>query len=159
MQFFKKKVSNKVFSPIDGNVFPLSELNDGVFSKLLLGDGFGFEFKGKFVCSPCFGKIIFVADTKHAMGIMMDNGAELLLHIGLDTVNLNGKGMKPLVKAGDVIRPGKKILSLDRDFLDQNHVNMRSALIVSNDSEYILTKRNCKEVKIKDELFTLTEKE
>lgn len=158
MGLFQLKKHNYIYSPFDGTCYPLSELNDGVFSKLLLGNGVCFDFKGDFVNSPSYGKIILIAKTSHAIGIRMENGAELLLHVGLETVNLNGKGLKVLVNLGEYVRAGDQLIMIDRHLMEANGVDLSTVLVITNSSEYCfeLTKKGT--VKNKEKLFEINKR-
>ena len=99
--FLKKK---EVFlCPVDGKILPISEVNDPVFSQEMMGPGFAVVPTSKVVVVPMDGEVVTVFPTSHAFGIKSKNGIEMIIHIGIDTVELNGKGFKPLVKQGDVV--------------------------------------------------------
>ena len=98
MKLFSKTKKIELFAPVDGECIPLEQINDKVFSSKLMGDGVAFKFNGNTVYSPIEGKITMVFPTKHAYGIRTKNGAEILIHIGMDTANLNGLGFTSLVK-------------------------------------------------------------
>lgn len=102
----------KFVSPIDGNRIELNEVPDKVFPQKLLGIELGFELVCPFVCASCEGEITMIAPTFHAFGIKADNGAEILVQVGLDTVSLNGEGFKTLVKQGEKIKKGQRLLKL-----------------------------------------------
>ena len=83
-----------VKAPVSGEVKPLASLNDGVFSEALLGPGCVIQPGEDELTAPFAGEVVMVAATKHAIGLMSDEGVELMLHVGLDTVNLNGEGFR-----------------------------------------------------------------
>lgn len=154
--FFKNRIKKDcIYAPVDGEVFSLDKLNDGVFSKGILGEGVGFRFIGDTVYSPCFGEIILVANTKHAIGIKMKNGAEVLVHVGMDTVELNGEGLKTTVRTGEIIYPGEDIIKIDRDFMEEKHIDLSSALVITNSADYVIDSNQNKKVHVKDELFSI----
>ena len=95
--------------PIEGEIIPLDEIPDPVFSQKMMGDGFGIIPSKGLVVSPVDGEIINVFPTKHAVGIMSKQGYEILIHVGLETVNLKGEGFTLLVKQGDHVLKGQKI--------------------------------------------------
>ncbi|MGZ9800597.1 glucose PTS transporter subunit IIA [Mycoplasma sp. AC1221] len=114
-----------------GKILPLEDLKDGIFSEKMLGNGFVVKFDSTTegnVYTPAAGTIDLVADTKHAYGITTDEGVKLLVHIGLDTVKLNGQGFKDLVKVGDKVKIGDKLASVDLEFIKSQ--NLRSDVIV-----------------------------
>ena len=99
----EKKIQ-KVVSPVSGTIISLSQVPDQVFSAGILGEGFAVKPEDGMICSPCSGKVTMLADTCHAVGITCDNGVEILIHIGLDTVELNGRYFEPLVKQDEQIQ-------------------------------------------------------
>ena len=122
--FFKKsqKTENnhvKLYNPINGNVVPISEVADPVFSQKMMGDGFGVEPTDGEVYSPVDGKIASVFPTKHALGLKLDNGVDLLIHIGIDTVELEGKPFTVLVEEGDQVTPETLLVKVDLDALKE----------------------------------------
>ena len=108
MSLFKRKskdTGNDVYAFISGNTIPITEVNDPVFSAKTLGDGLAIIPSGELICAPCAGTISMVAEgSNHAVGMTLANGAEILIHVGLDTVILNGKGFKILVKEGQKVK-------------------------------------------------------
>lgn len=159
MVMFNSKKKDIIYSPINGNCIDLKQLNDGVFSELLLGNGIAFRFEGNLVCSPCYGEVVLVAPTKHAVGIKMKNGAEILVHVGLDTAELNGKGMKTLIKYGERVRPGDQLIVIDRNFMETNNIDLSTIVVVTNSNEYIFNPNGNVNVKVKDELFEIKKRD
>lgn len=100
-----------IYVPIKGTVMPLNEISDPVFSQGVLGPGCGIEPEGETVCAPFAGTITQVADTKHAVGLRSADGMELLIHVGMDTVDMNGKGFCCYVKEGAKVTRGQKLMS------------------------------------------------
>ncbi|MEI0747798.1 glucose PTS transporter subunit IIA [Brachyspira pulli] len=91
-------------SPMNGKVYKLSDIADEAFSSGAMGEGFAIELADSMVTSPCDGEIIAAFPTKHAYGIETANGNEILIHIGMDTVELNGEGFESFVKVGDKVK-------------------------------------------------------
>ena len=139
--FKKKKGDNNYYAPVDGNSIALENVPDKVFASKMLGDGIAFTFEGNKICAPCHGTITTIADTKHAFGIKMENGMEVLVHVGLDTVNLKGQGFKKLKGVNDKVNPGDVILELDLDLMKEHEINLTTPLIIANDNgcEYKIT--------------------
>lgn len=108
---------NALYSPVQGKLINLSDVNDKVFASGMMGQGFAIVPSSGDVFSPCFGHIKTIAPTKHAIGIETDNGGEILLHFGIDTVDLKGKPFNPLVEIGDKIKPGKPIMSYNIEYV------------------------------------------
>ena len=136
---FKKDDENKLYAPVRGNYIDLVDVHDQVFSQKLLGDGVGFEFDGDTIYSPCKGKVTVIAQTKHAIGIKTNNDIDVLLHVGLDTVNLNGKGFKVLVGKGDTIKPHTPLIKVDREYMNKNGIDMTVVLLVTNKDAFELS--------------------
>lgn len=100
-------------APVKGETIDLSSVKDQVFSQKMMGDGFAIIPSEGSVVSPVDGKVAMLFDTKHAIGIACDNGLEILIHVGIDTVNLNGEMFKALVKQGDSVKKGQPLLTFD----------------------------------------------
>ena len=100
-----------VYVPIRGRVMPLEEIPDEVFSQGVLGPGCGIEPAEETVCAPFAGTITQLSETKHAVGLTSDDGMELLIHVGMDTVEMNGKGFAYYVKEGEKLTRGQKLMT------------------------------------------------
>ena len=101
---------------LDGEVITLKEVNDGVFSAGMVGEGLAIKPSNETVCAPVSGTIAVLMDaSKHAVGMKLSNGAEILIHVGLDTVAMNGDGFSYLVKLGDVVKAGTPLIKFSRD--------------------------------------------
>lgn len=107
--------ANAVYAPVCGTVIPADQIQDPVFAGGVLGAGCGIEPEGDIVCAPFDGVIATVADTKHAVGVVNQDGMELLIHVGIDTVDMNGDGFEVFCKTGDSVVRGQKLLSFNRD--------------------------------------------
>lgn len=137
---FKKKVfDNHLYAPVNGECISLDDVADKVFSSRMMGDGVAFRFDGSDVCAPCDGKIIMIADTRHAFGIQAENGAEVLIHIGLDTVNLMGEGLKVLVSNNSSVKKGTPIIQIDRQLMEEKEIDLTTPMILTNGNEFTLT--------------------
>ncbi len=101
-----------VLQPTRGRVIPREAIPDETFSAGILGDGVGIEPEEGVVVAPFDGEITSLADSKHAIGIEA-NGMEVLIHVGIDTVSMNGDGFVPAVREGDTVRAGQKLLAFD----------------------------------------------
>lgn len=138
--FFKKKaVDYNCYAPVNGTCISLDDVCDKVFSSRMMGDGVAFQFVDDVVCAPCDGTIVMLASTNHAFGLQADNKAEILVHVGLDTVNLNGEGLKVLVKQDQYVKKGTPIIQLDRAYLDAKGIDLTTPMIVTNGNEFTLT--------------------
>lgn len=105
--------SQAIVSPVNGKVVAIENVNDPVFSQKMMGDGFGVEPADGDVYAPGTGKVVSVFPTQHAVGLELENGIEVLVHIGIDTVELEGGPFDTLVKEGDTVTPETKISTVD----------------------------------------------
>ncbi|WJC69954.1 glucose-specific PTS transporter subunit IIBC [Staphylococcus aureus] len=114
------ELSHIVHAPLTGEVTPLSEVSDQVFSEKMMGDGIAIKPSQGEVRAPFNGKIQMIFPTKHAIGLVSDSGLELLIHIGLDTVKLNGEGFTLHVEEGQEVKQGDLLINFDLDYI-RNH--------------------------------------
>ena len=127
-------------SPISGDVIALEEVADEAFSQKVLGDGVAIRpHEGK-VVAPCDARVETVIESRHAIGLACDNGAELLIHVGLNTVNLQGEHFRPLVKEGDVVKAGTPLLEFDKEAIERAGYDLTTPVLVINSDEFQLTK-------------------
>ncbi len=128
---FKKELS-KLFATQDGDCVELSQVPDPVFSDKLLGDGAAIIPTDNIVRSPADGKIVQVFDTLHAYSILSDDGLEILVHIGLNTVELKGEGFKAMVKKGDRVKKGDILCETDLNLLQEKGYEIYTPIIITN---------------------------
>lgn len=121
-----------IMAPIDGTVIPLEQIPDETFATAILGPGCGIEPTGDTVYAPFDGTITQVASTLHAIGITSDDGIELLIHVGMDTIALRGSGFTPLVREGQAVKAGTPLLNVDLDAIRAAGLSTESAVIVTN---------------------------
>ena len=129
-------VEKKLYSPMKGNAMPVSEIPDPVFASGALGDGVGIEPTIGRVYAPCDGEIATIPDSKHAIGIMGPDGMELLIHVGIDTVKMEGKGFEPLVAVGDKVTKGQRILDFSIDEIKKAGYSTVTAVLCTNSFDY-----------------------
>ena len=113
---FLKKGGNKdaeLYNPVEGEVIPLEEVSDPVFSQKMMGDGFGVEPENGKIYSPIEGKVVSIFPTNHALGLELDNGIEVLVHIGVDTVELEGGPFEIHVSEGDDVSADTLLATVD----------------------------------------------
>ncbi len=108
-------------SPLKGDLKNITETPDPTFSEKMMGDGVVIFPEEGIVVSPCKGVVSLVFPTKHAIGITTEGGTELLIHVGVDTVNLEGKGFETFVKEGDTIKAGQELIKFDLDYIEKMH--------------------------------------
>lgn len=124
-------------APMQGRMIPLDDVPDAIFSGKLVGDGVAFiPEKGELV-SPVKGKIMMIYPTKHAIGIVTPEKLEVLLHVGIDSSQLEGKGMTLLVKEGDEVEPGKPLLRFDLGLLRKHAKSAITPMIITNHGKYV----------------------
>ena len=121
-----------VMLPIDGKVIPLEQLPEETFAAAILVPGCGNEQTGDTVFAPFDGRVVSVASTLHAIGLESDEGIELLIHIGMDTITLRGSGFTLLVQEGQTVRAGTPLLRVDLDVIRAAGLSTESAVIVTN---------------------------
>ncbi len=136
-QLTKQTSPFEVQAPMSGKVIPLSEVNDSVFSSEMMGKGVAILPDKGVVQAPFSGKVVTVTPTKHAIGLVSDDGIELLIHVGIDTVSLNGQFFDVLVKEGDEIKTGDHLLSFDIEGIQSNHLDVVTPIIVTNSTQYL----------------------
>ena len=124
--------SDLFVSPIKGEVKPLSEVPDAVFSGKMMGDGFAILPTDGKIVSPVNGKVVSLFPTKHAIGILSDSGREILIHVGIDTVKLEGKGFEALVSQDDRIEIGQTLLQVDLDYIKEHAPSIITPIIFTN---------------------------
>ncbi|WP_252899774.1 glucose PTS transporter subunit IIA [Lactococcus fujiensis] len=126
----------ELLSPAEGTIKELTDIEDDVFSKEVLGKGFAVVPVNGKVVSPVSGQITAVFPTLHAFGILSEDGAEVLVHIGIDTVTLNGEGFNSSIKEGDNIQKGELLANIDLEFISSQNLSTEIIVIVTNTNEY-----------------------
>lgn len=140
--------------PVDGKVIPLTEVNDYLFNKKIMGEGAAVIPSGDFVFSPVDGEINLVYDAKHAIGIKTQEGLQILIHVGIDSVKLEGRGFAAYVKVGDKVTKGEKILFFDKEFVEKR-VSSVTPIVITNPELMEQFDTNYKALKAKDLLMTI----
>ena len=136
----KKSFSNsEIVAVTDGEMIPIDQVNDPVFSSKALGDGSAFIPESDFICAPANGKLAVMFETGHAFAVAMNDGTELLVHIGINTVELKGKGFESMAKQGDDVKAGQPIVKIDREFVKSKGYDISTMLIITNDQGKNLT--------------------
>ena len=135
--FFKRKEKeNVIYSPCNGQIVPLTEVPDPVFSEKVLGDGFAvIPAEGK-IYAPTDGEVTMVFDTLHAIGLTSSQGTELLIHIGLDTVTLAGEPFTAYITAGDKVKKGDLLMEVDLDKIKTAGLNCITPVLINNTDAY-----------------------
>ena len=123
---------DNIISPIKGELVPITEVPDQVFSKKLMGDGFAIVPEDGLVVAPCDGKVLNVFPTKHAIGFLTRGGREILIHFGIDTVNLKGEGFEVLVNDGEEVKAGEPLLQADIDYIKERVPSIITPVVFTN---------------------------
>ena len=126
----------EVMSPLTGEVLPIEKAEDEVFASKVMGDGVVILPETTDVYAPFDGTIATLFPTKHAIGLVSDKGAEILIHIGINTVDLNGEGFKAFVKQGDSVTKGDKLISFDKVAIENAGYSSQTMVIITNGSNY-----------------------
>lgn len=119
-------------APLSGKVLKLEQIKDPAFSSGMLGKGLAIDPADGKVCSPVDGKISMLFDTCHAVGITSDKGVEILIHIGMDTVELKGKGFVSHIKNGDRVKAGQDLIDVDLDLVRAEGYEIVTPIVVTN---------------------------
>lgn len=127
----------EILAPITGKVVDLSTCPDETFASGIVGKGIGVIPSGDAVYAPFNGTVTMVTPSKHAVGLVSDAGVELLVHVGIDTVSLNGDGFDYHVKDGDVVECGQKLLSFDRSKIDAANLSLFTPVVVTNTPNFL----------------------
>ena len=157
----EKVINNKIdkeilVSPLKGEVVNLSEIEDAAFSSGVLGDGVAIIPSDGKVISPVNGVITTLFPSLHAIGILSDEGIEVLIHIGLNTVQLDGKGFNAKIKQGDKVKKGQEILTFDMDTIKNAGYSLVTPVVITNSSQFLeIAQTNNKNVDLKDNLITV----
>ena len=125
-----------VYCPIEGNVIPRSEIPDATFASGILGDGVGIEPATGIVIAAVDGEVSTLAETKHLIGIHTEDGMDMICHVGIDTVQMEGKGFEPQVAVGDKVKAGQVILKFSIEEIKKAGFSTTTACLVCNSDEY-----------------------
>lgn len=132
-----KKTNGKVYSPIEGEIIPISEVDDQVFASKMMGEGFAVLPSEGTIKAPISGIVKMIAPTKHAIGIVADDGMELLLHLGIDTVDLNGEPFTLTIKEGETLQQGQVIGTIDLNQIEVKGKDATVMVIITDSKEAI----------------------
>lgn len=141
---------------MNGKIIKMENLTDDAFSMGVLGKGLGIEPTDGIVLSPVSGTVTVLFPSLHAIGITSDLGVEILIHIGLDTVQLDGKGFKSFIKQGDIVKQGQKLVTVDLDYVKSKGYSVETPIIITNHADLLdIVLKPQSEVKKGDEFFTV----
>lgn len=127
---------NLIGSPIEGEVVSIKEVPDPTFAEEMLGKGIAIKPSKGRVVAPVAGEVAIMFETKHAVSLVTENGAEMLIHVGLDTVNLKGEPFTSYVKAGDKVKEGDLLLEFDINKIKEAGYNTITPVVICNSGEF-----------------------
>ncbi|CAL4318168.1 PTS glucose transporter subunit IIA [Buchnera aphidicola] len=144
--FFKKKDAHldnkiKIFAPISGDIIPIENVPDVVFSKKIVGDGIAINPTGNKIVAPIDGKIGKIFHTLHAFSIESPHGIQIFVHFGIDTVKLKGNGFKAFIKENQKIKKGELIIKIDLELLKKTAKSVITPVVISNIDEINIIKK------------------
>ncbi|WP_241499239.1 PTS sugar transporter subunit IIA [Chromobacterium sphagni] len=131
----------ELLAPFSGPAVPLEQVPDPVFAGLMMGDGLAIEPLSSTLLAPCSGVVSQLARTSHALTLTADNGAEVLIHIGIDTVKLEGRGFTPLVRQGDRVAQGQPLIEVDLDAVARQVPSLQTMLVIANSEQFAFPRR------------------
>jgi len=130
--FGKKETLIDLIAPITGKVVKMEDVPDPVFSQKMMGDGMAIEPTEGVVVSPVHGEIVQIFPTNHAVGLRTQSGLEILIHIGMETVAMNGEGFKSHVAQGDKVKAGDKLVTFDLELVKEKAESTISPIVITN---------------------------
>lgn len=128
--FFRRDL--KLFAPVAGKTMNLSQVPDEVFAQKMAGDGLAIDSIGDVIVAPTDGEISLIFKTNHAFAMLLPNGVQLLVHIGIDTVSLNGEGFQRLVEPGTKVKAGTPVIKINRDSIINRGFSLITPLLITN---------------------------
>lgn len=131
-RFFRKNKSIEIVSPVTGKIIPIEEVPDQVFSEKMIGDGLAIDPKEGRVLSPIDGEVVTIFPTNHAIGLVSKEGLEILIHIGIDTVELNGVGFTRIIEKDSKVKKGDLLVEFDIDLIKEKGKSPITPVIISN---------------------------
>lgn len=137
--FGKKSVEEQLVSPLNGKVVSLDEVDDPVFNQRMMGDGVAVEPTDGRVVSPVSGEVVQLFPTNHAVGIKTKSGVEVLVHIGLETVSMEGEGFEGHVKTGDNVEAGDHLITFDPDLVNEKAKSTITPVVITNYDDIVET--------------------
>ncbi|QQK74748.1 PTS glucose transporter subunit IIA [Salicibibacter cibarius] len=130
--FKSKSDEDTIVAPMSGKVIKLEDVPDPTFSEKMMGDGVAIEPSDGKVLAPVKGKVVQIFPTKHAVGIETEQGVELLIHIGLETVSMDGDGFEGHVEENDKVKPGTPLVTFDMEKVQEKAASTISPIIITN---------------------------
>ena len=130
--FGKFKKEQTLVAPVSGKTIDIKDVPDAVFAEKMAGDGLAIDPTGDTIVAPADGELTMLFGTRHAFGMTLDKGVQILVHIGLDTVSLNGEGFTALKEQGDKVKKGDPIVKIDRDYITSKGLSLITPVIFTD---------------------------
>ncbi len=130
--FFNKNKELVIDAPFEGEIVDITLVADQVFSSKILGEGVAVKPKSNIAVAPCDGEITQIFPTNHAFGITTKEGVEILIHIGIDTVELKGEGFKRLIEVGEKVKKGTPIIQVDIEYIKNEGKDTITPIVITN---------------------------
>ena len=153
----KNRTRHTVLAPVSGTAVPVDQVPDRVFSEKVLGDGAAIRPADGRICSPVSGTVTSVAETRHAYGFRSEDGLEVLVHVGLDTVALQGEGFQVHVREGDTVKAGDPVAAVDLDLLAARGIDLITPVVLCGGAEGLQTDVRTGAVQAGEPLIVLAE--
>jgi PTS system beta-glucosides-specific IIC component/PTS system sucrose-specific IIC component len=131
-----EKAKEKLFSSVKGEIIDLTEVPDPTFAQKILGEGIAFKPENGEIVAPVDAKVVNLFDTKHAVGLETESGVEILIHIGLDTVQMGGEGFKAFIKQGDTVQVGDKLIEVDLGLVEEKAESIITPMVITNTADF-----------------------
>ncbi len=154
---FKKDKKEEIIAPLSGEIIDIADVPDQVFASKMLGDGLAIIPNNDIVVAPCTAELIQVFAAKHAMVLKTSNGLEILIHIGIDSVELEGRGFEVFVKEGDQVKKGDKLLKIDLEYIRENAKSIITPIVLADMSQVENIKKEGGTVRAGEDLFMRVE--
>ena len=134
--FMKKNKREELVAVVDGKLISIEKVNDPVFSQKMMGDGFAIASTGDTVYACADATVSMLFPSNHAVGLTLDNGMEILIHIGIETVNEEGKGFTCFCEQGKTVKKGEALVKFDRQYLEENGYDLTVIVVFTNKDSY-----------------------
>lgn len=134
--FMKKNKREELVAVVDGKLISIEKVNDPVFSQKMMGDGFAIASTGDTVYACADATVSMLFPSNHAVGLTLDNGMEILIHIGIETVNEEGKGFTCFCEQGKTVKKGEALVKFDRQYLEEKGYDLTVIAVFTNKDSY-----------------------
>lgn len=152
--FNKRKL--QIYAPVTGEILTLDQVPDSVFSQKMMGEGIAIMPKNGNIHAPIEGTITLISETKHAIGLLSNDGTEVLIHIGLETVSLKGQGFTVTVKTGDRVSVGQLLIEVDWEYIHEHAKSIITPIVITNSAEKNVQHEGTKECLMGETVIMVT---